>query len=60
MKKVLTLVALLTISNFSFASELGEDLAADCVSTHQSNRSQEVLTDADATETRVESSSSVR
>ena len=60
MKKVLTLVALLTISNFSFANELGENQAADCVSTHQSNRSQEVLTDADASEVATKSSSSVR
>lgn len=49
MKKILTLIALFLIAgNVSFASELGEDAAADCISTHQSGRYQEVLSGSDA------------
>jgi len=49
MKKLFTLIAMFLIAgNVAFAAELGEDAAADCISTHQSGRYQEVLSDSDA------------
>lgn len=59
MKKTLSLIALLMITcSASFADGVGENLAADCISTHQSSRFQEVVADADApVETSSESSS---
>lgn len=60
MKKLISLFAMLLIaSNVSFAAtELGEDAAADCISTRQSGRFQQGLSDGESP-VKVESEQSV-
>jgi len=57
MKKLLSIVFLTILaSNVAFAADLGENMASDCVSTQQSSRFQQTVSDAPASST-VDSSS---
>ncbi|MBH47945.1 MAG: hypothetical protein CME71_07205 [Halobacteriovorax sp.] len=59
MKKFISVLFLsLLVTGVSFAGELGENMASDCVSTQQSSRFQQTLSDGQSSEVEQSSSSS--
>tara|TARA_R110000868_G_scaffold103516_2_gene285061 strand:- start:2579 stop:2770 length:192 start_codon:yes stop_codon:yes gene_type:complete len=59
MKKFISVLFLsLLVTGVSFAGELGENMASDCVSTQQSSRFQQTLADGQSSEVEQSSSSS--